>query len=1059
MTYIALIVLGLVAATKLPVSLMPEIDIPKITVHINEPNMSARELENTVVKKLRHSLSQTNHLADITSEAMAGRAVINLQFEYGTRTDLAFIEVNEKIDHAVTTLPKEMERPKVIKANATDIPVFYINLTLRQDVLATTMLNQELNQLHHTQFNDLSRFTQNVIQKRIEQLESVALADASGLSTQEVFILPNRDKLAATGITTDEIENALLQNNIDLGNLVIRDGHYQYNIRVGNELKTVDDIKKVYVKKKGKLYKIKELASVELKTQERVGLVLSDGKDAITVAVIKQGNSRIKDLKFELNRLIENFTRDYPNIEFTITRSQTQLLDYSITNLKQNFYIGAFLSFVIMFFFLRDFQSPIIIGISIPISLIISFLIFHLAKLSINIISLSGMILGIGMMIDNAIIVIDNIHQHGQRGTSLESSCVIGANEVFRPLFSSVLTTCAVFIPLIFIGNISGAIFYDQAIAVTIGLLVSLVVSITLIPVLYYIFYRRKIRRKTALGSHYLSFMADSRSNILLKSVKSGKLVKSKFNDFLSGSENRKGLAGSFFIFYNSGLKFTLRKQPFVWLIVLTLLVGTVLLFENLTKSKFPAIIKEETLLFIDWNENVNLEENKGRISDFLNKFDKLIEHSTGLIGGQQFMLDQDSPKTTSEGLLYLKFNNSNQLELFVEQSTNFLGNNYPNAVFEYRDVGSIFEQLFADNTPILEARLRANNDLGENYNEMLQLLIGEISDSLPKEIIHAIMWENMVLLKPNQELLTLYNIDYNKVYKVLKQAFRQNRVFTIQSNQNYMPVVLGDSPQSLSEILNRLVVKNKKGENVRITTLFNKVEGKSLKTVIAGQEGEYFPIGLYPKKNRVNDYMNTIRSIVNNHDNFEVGFTGSYFTNLELIKDLSIILIISLALLYFILASQFESVLLPFIVLLEVPIDIFGAFIFLKIFGAGINIMSLIGIVVMSGIIINDSILKIDTINRLRMEGYSVIRAIKIGGQRRLQPILMTSLTTILALVPFLFTSGMGSDLQKPLAISVIGGMLIGTLVSLYFIPLCYYYLDTLQSKFKERYDSGILR
>ena len=296
--------------------------------------------------------------------------------------------------------------------------------------------------------------------------------------------------------------------------------------------------------------------------------------------------------------------------------------------------------------------------------------------------------------------------------------------------------------------------------------------------------------------------------------------------------------------------------------------------------------------------------------------------------------------------------------------------------------------------------------------------------------------------MKTDPVLLTLYDVSYDQVFSSLKSAFSANQVLIIAGNQNFVPVILGEKPQTIDEIIANSIIVNKKGKAINLGSLLRQEKEKGLKRIIAGQEGEYYPLPLDVDNQDVPNTIGEIKETLNQERQFEANFSGSYFSNRMLVKQLAIILGISLLLLYFILASQFESLSLPLIVLFEVPIDIFGAFLFLKIAGAGINLMSMIGIVVMSGIIINDSILKVDTINQLTTQGYPLMKALMEGGRRRLKPILMTSLTTILALLPFLFTKGLGSELQKPLALTVIGGMIVGTLVSLYFIPLSYYYL-----------------
>lgn len=297
-------------------------------------------------------------------------------------------------------------------------------------------------------------------------------------------------------------------------------------------------------------------------------------------------------------------------------------------------------------------------------------------------------------------------------------------------------------------------------------------------------------------------------------------------------------------------------------------------------------------------------------------------------------------------------------------------------------------------------------------------------------------------VLHCDPEKLLLYDIPFELIYSKLRSAFNENQVFLISDNQNFVPVVLGGKPEKINTVINTLFLRNKKNELIPVRSLLSETHGQDLKLIVAGQEGEYYPVNFEVNGNQAPQLMEKIRQVLQTDRHYEVSFTGSIFSNKKLMGELTIILLISLALLYFILAAQFESLILPLIILIEVPIDLFGALLALKLDGASINLMSLIGIVVMCGIVVNDSILKVDTTNKLRKEGYGLIRAMSTAGQRRLKPILMTSLTTILALVPVLFTNGMGADLQRPLALTIIGGLTLGTLVSLYLVPLLYYYI-----------------
>ena len=443
MAFLAFLLIGIATTTNLPVSLMPDIDIPVVSIRISSSELPARQLENTVVKTVRNLLKEVNHVEELKSETRDGSAWIELRFRHGTPIDLASVEVNEKVDKAMNFLPREMKRPEVIRASASDIPVFYLMINQKQ--LSSPSSNSPLrgvggsdNSQNPAEISNLrsstsplrgdrgglgaggaslslSNFSSQVIRKRLEQLPEVALVDMSGLQHPEIKITPNKTFLQNGSFSVAQLEEALQNNNIDLGNLLIRDGQYQYNIRFNTRLRDVSDIENVPVNLNGKVVKLKELAEINLQSQKPQGNVNFNSNPAISLAVIKQSDAKMADLEKELDFLISRFREDYPDLEFSVTRDQSKLLKYSISNLGQSLIIGGLLAFLTMFVFLRERKAPWLIGISIPVSLIISLLLFYLTGLSINIISLSGLILGVGMMIDNSIIVIDNITQHRER--------------------------------------------------------------------------------------------------------------------------------------------------------------------------------------------------------------------------------------------------------------------------------------------------------------------------------------------------------------------------------------------------------------------------------------------------------------------------------------------------------------------------------------------------------------------------------------------------------------------------------------------------------------------
>lgn len=1003
MAFTACFIIGLVTYFTLPVSLLPDIAIPQITVQVSGENSSARELENTVVAPVRRQLLQVAGLREIKSETRDGAGIIRMEFDFGVNTDLAFIEVNEKIDAAMNSLPKEAERPKAIKASATDIPVLYLNMTLKND--------RPYEEADEQQFLNLCELAENVVKRRIEQLPEVAMADITGVPGRMLQIVPDQEKLSITGITIADLENALAANNVEPGSMLVRDGYYEYNIRIATLLRTPEDVENIHIRKGDRLMQLKDLCKVAVVSQKEQGLSVAGGKRAVTLAIIKQSDENMDNMKAKLKETTDYFTSLYPDIDFEVCRNQTELLDYTISNLQDNFTIGFLLIFLVAIYFLGDVRSPIVIGLSMTVSVVITFFLFYFFKVSLNVISLSGLILAVGMMIDNSIIVTENISQYREKGYSLKRACVAGTTEVITPMLSSSLTTIAVFVPLIFMSGIAGAIFMDQAFSIAAGLFVSYITGVMLLPVLYLLFYRIDIRSKSWLSKRF-----DNREK----------------NDKVEH-------------FYDKGIDWVFSHKSLSIGMTLATLPLCVFLFFYLDKERMPEIEQNELVMRIEWNENIHVDENRRRVNELMKQTDGQVKEHTAYVGMQDYILNGGSELSATEAELYFKTEEPTGIAPLQELLSKKIKEKYPLAVLTFSPPETIFEKLFVTGEADIVAQLNPENRSQAPDPAVLQQLEGEIQHRTGLST-EGIAFRNQMNLVVDRERLLLYNVSYNELTRTLRTAFKENKVSTLRSYQQYLPVGIAGEERTINDILSTTLVQTQpdvKGEvnYVPISSLVKVMPSEDLKSITAGKNGEYIPVSFFEVADAPK-LMEDIEQVIQETDGWEVDFSGSFFSNEKMIGELAIILFVSILLMYFILCAQFESFLQPLIVLVEIPIDIAFALTSLWLFGHTLNLMSAIGIIVTCGIVVNDSILKLDSINELRKAGTPLMEAIHIAGVRRLRPIIMTSLTTIMAMVPLLFSHDMGSELQKPLAIAMIGSMLLGTLVSLFIIPLIYWFI-----------------
>lgn len=984
MTLIAIVTLGVLAFDRIPVSLMPDIDVPRIVVQMAAQGSSAREIEQRMVKPMRQQLSQVTGLQNIESTSRTDAGTVTLSFSPGTDMSMSFIEVNEKIDRAMSSMPKDMERPKVMKIGALDIPAFYIDVTGGKT-------------------EQTSRLVRNVISKRLEQVPEVAMVDYSGMVGTQIAIIPDPMRIAGLGISNSEIEKAVSDNNVVLEALSVRDGIYRYTIHFDSQILSVSDIENIYIRHEGRLLQIKDICKVEEMPADRKGIVTSDGKPAITMAVIKQSDAQMSTLQGRIDTLMTQIEKDYPELQLHITRDQTRLLSYSMDNLQWNLILGIIMASVVLFFFIGGWRMPLLVIISIPLSLVLTLLCFYVIGVSLNIISLSGLILGVGMIVDNAIIVMDNIRQ---KKACDDRTIVQSVKEVFMPMLSSVLTTCSVFVPLIFLSGTAGALFFDQAMGITIALFCSLAVASIVVPVYFRLLYRRK-----EFGSR--------------------------------AKENRMIMR-----WYEKGIRFTFRNGRKMILAFAGCILMILAVSPMIRKERMPVLPHDDAIVTIDWNAGITPEENDRRVKEVLKAAGKYMTSFTTMVGGQDFILSHTRNITSSEAVCYIKSATADDCRKARETMMDYVAKHYPKAKTEAELATNIFDMIFSTDEPDLQIRLQ-NRSGGRPAVEQTRTVTDSLRLHFPELNIQHLATETYLQYQTDAQQMAYYKVTYQQLYLRFRELLGSNNIYDINSGGESVPVIIGTDGRDADVLLGN-TIRNADGIDIPLEYLVKESRKEGYKHLTAGDEGEYAAIDIETagdgEVRKVMDYVSRITD--DDARNLQATFTGNYFSSRTMVWELAMVMLVAVMLLYFILAAQFESLLQPVIILAEVVIDVALVMLALFVCGETLNVMSMIGMVVMCGIIINDSILKVDTINRLYRQAVAangvtrvtLLRSIVTAGHQRLRPIIMTSLTTILAILPLLQRGDMGSALQFPLSFTIIVGMTVGTMVSLFFVPLVYH-------------------
>ncbi len=1002
MILIAVVVVGVICIRNIPVSLMPDIDIPQITMQANVPGYSVQEMESRVIAPLRGQLARVPGVKSVSSDARMDVGSILLKFEAGANIGQMFIEVNEKVDMAMGGMPKEVARPKVIKASASDIPAFYLDISFKSEKPGVPA---------SARFAQLSDFARNVVSRRLEQLPSAAMVDVSGMASSEILCVPDDDKLVASGLTMEDLQNALKNNDIQLSALTVQDGIYRYNVHFDSQILTADDVRNIYINHEGRLFQLKDLCDIEEMPSLRKNINRHDGRNCVTLAVVKQNDAQMVDLQKAVEEVLDDLRKNYPTMQFDVTRDQTELLAYSIHNLEWNLLAAAFFTLLVLLFFMRKWRLALLVALSIPLSLIITLLCFKLIGISLNIISLSGLILGVGMIVDNSIIVIDNILQKLRKGKGVVEAVCQGTSEVFTPMLSSVLTTCSVFVPLIFVGGMAGALFFDQSMGITIALFSSLLVAMVVLPV-----YFRQLHRK--------------------------------FHATDSGEETvsqHRLVVG----WYERVQAWMFRHLRFCLIFFLLAIPGAVCVYLVSEKRLMPAIDYTDGIMYVDWNAGISVAENDKRITNVLDKFKGRLETSTSMVGAQDFLLFHTQDLTPSEALVYFKCKSVSEFEEVQRQLKSVLKDRYPDASVSFSPSGNLFDLIFSSGEP--ELCLNLQDQTGHRPTvEQAKAFTDTLRNHFPTLFIPPVVTEENLQLVANVEQMTMYGISYSQLCDRLRQLSGTNEVLSINHGAGNVPVIIGNFKADREQILSSSI-KNNEGVDVPLNLLLKERMVLDYKHLYGSEGGEYEPIALNVSSREVKKVLDFVSVYEKKHDDVRILTSGDYFSSRQMVVGLIWVLVVSLLLLFFILAAQFESMVQPVIILSEIVVDVFFVLLILWLLGVSIDMMSMIGIIVMAGIVINDSILKIDTINVHRRRGMALMPAIELAGHERLMPIIMTSLTTIFSLLPFMSRGSVGADMQFPLSLAILIGMIVGTLVSIFYVPLIYYVIYRKKEKVAE--------
>ncbi len=1059
------------------VDLLPNVNIPHLIVQTEYENSTPEEVENLITEPLESAVGSINGVKKIVSVSKEDMSVISIDFNWGTDMKEAVLSLREKLDNMRFSLPREAGRPSIIHADPSAAPIMTLALALNNSGNGTQFEEPGSPVLEIKRLTALRETASALFRRRLEQIDGVAQTVVVGGVEKEILINILPGKLKEYGITPDMIKTAIRNANKKLSAGNIMKGVFRYSLRIEGEFSGVEEIKNTVVKNLGggAVALVKDIARVTESFKERNGMTRLNGAETVGLLVYKEPDANTVNVAERVKRVLSQMKERYPEFKSLIITDQSEFINAAIFNVKQEVVFGGILAASVLFFFLGSIRNIIAIALTIPASLLITIILMWSFDISFNIISLGGMALGVGMLMDNAIIVIENVVRYRETGKGIVESALLGASEVSMPVFTATLTTIAVFLPLIFVPGIAGEIFRDQSLAIAFSLSASIIAALTLIPLIISGKKRTLINAQKYAGDNitikrskkgfiggvlfYISFPfvftltvlwhAAIRTFIYLNEKISG-----VFNRFFNAVDKKMDkLIDKYEIFLNWGL----NNRAIVISVTALLFILTAFAFVNIKKEFIPESASKEFVVELTFPKGVSLKGN-AKISGEVEKAllvlpgVKYVVANIGRVNEYDFLNKENvSVENTA---ITIKLENESYYYPVREKVRSLL-RNLGNIDYDFRPVKTAYSGVFNPVEHDIIIKIK-QDDIHSAFGkaEELKREIDNLNIEGLKEV-----WIGTEKGAPGYELTidrkncAAYGFSPGYVASFLNDIVTSNAAayysefdkkvgIKIQTDINERNII--DKVLSKEIVKNNISVPLKKLVDVKRTESFNEIWREERTHVV------YLYLDTAP--GFTEDVADAVSPIVKSASVVSgqiIEMGGADEEIRSSFSSLAAALLVSVLLMYMILASEFESFVFPFIIIFAVPLGLIGGILLLYIFGQSINIISVMGLIILVGISDNDAVVKVEFILRKRAEGYNVHEAIMLAGKERFRPIVMNSLTVIFGLVPMIIGFGVaGTQLRISLALAIAGGLISSTVLTLVVIPVLYTYFERLSKK-----------
>jgi HAE1 family hydrophobic/amphiphilic exporter-1 len=1039
MLFLAVVLFGIFSYNQLSTDLLPEIDIPKLTIQTSYPNASPEEVETLITEPIEASVSTITGIKKVTSTSREGLSFVIAEFLWGSDMDFAALHVREKLDQLRYMLPKEAGRPTIVRLDPSSFPIMTLVVTSKKtgNSITSTNVNLQKMQIQDKEYLvNLKEFSRLVIKRRLEQIDGVAQASILGGLEREIQVNVNMQLLKTFALSIEDVVASISAANINLPGGDIKSGWFRFSLRILGELQTVEEIKNTVIidnKEKNtsfdgkkKTVRIKDVAEVVDDFKERQGISRLNGKETISILIKKEVGSNTVNTAREVQEVIKQLNEEYKDFNISVIFSQSEFINDAISNVEQEVVYGGILAFIVLFLFLYNIRDPLIIGITIPTSLLATFLLMYFFGVNLNIISMGGLAVGVGMLLDNSIVVIENISRHRQSGKSLIESATLGASEVGLAITASTLTTVAVFLPLIYIKGIAAELFRDQSLSITISLMASLFVAMTLIPMLAS---RKKIIKPSSLFSGNSTYLINKISNPIFNRI--SKLIEKLFNK------------------YESLLLYALDNRIKVLVVTIFLFALTVFLIVIMPKEFIPNVEQHEFILEAKMSRGSSLYGTSQLV--------RLIENELTAMNSIKYVLSNIGIVDEYD-VLNITRSSIDRAEMYVKIKKQFVPSN---AIKEIRKKLDKFKNVsFAINKP----KSTFEKILNPSENDIQIKVVGKdltTSAKIAENLIHYLKRINNLtdirlgfekgipeyLIEIDRAKAAMYGLTVRDISNFISTIFKGREVTTVSDFDKKITILVRASETDRDDtfdLLNNSI--NTKNGKVPLRDFIKYRRSEGYLEICRENNNRQMSVLANFTGSSISEIINTIKEELkplNIPAGYSVEVGGVNEEMQDALKSLIISLLLSIALMYMILAAEFESLLYPFIIIFSIPLAIVGAIVLLFVTGQSLSVISLVGLIILVGIADNDAVVKVDFILCKRRENLSVRNSIIEAGKQRFRPIVMNTLTVVFALIPMMLSTGAGSQLQIALSIAIVGGLLSSTFLTLIVVPILYSFFD----------------